>query len=66
MQLKKAKEIEKARLMREKNVMEARRRARSLVLPLLLKCHCKRCCKDRPPNYVSDEHITKLAERPLD
>ena len=35
----------------------------SLVLPLLLKCHCKRCCKDRPPNYVSDEHITKLAAR---
>ena len=43
MQLKKAKEIEKARLMREKNVMEARRRARSLVLPLLLGCNGKRC-----------------------
>ena len=36
----------------------------SLVLPLLLKCHCKRCCKDRPPNYVSaDEQVTKLAAR---
>ena len=64
MQLKKAKQIEKARLMREKHVYEARRRAELLAASPVLEMPWQKMSRVRPPNYVSaDEQVTKLAAR---
>ncbi|KAH7276663.1 hypothetical protein KP509_39G016900 [Ceratopteris richardii] len=64
MQLKKSRQIEKARLMREKHIYEARRRAEMLAANPVLEMPWQRMSRIRPPSYVSsDEQITKLASR---
>eukprot|EP00250_Pteridium_aquilinum_P003231 c13546_g1_i1 orf=90-899(-) len=64
MQLKKTRQMEKARLMREKNIYEARRRAELIAASPVLEMPWQKLSRVRPPNYVSaDEQITKLAAR---
>lgn len=64
MQLKKSRQMEKARLMRERHVYEARRRAELIAASPILEMPWQKMSRVRPSNYVSaDEQITKLAAR---
>ncbi|KAI5065558.1 hypothetical protein GOP47_0020253 [Adiantum capillus-veneris] len=64
MQLKKSRQIEKARLLREKHIYEARRRAELLAVSPSLEMPWQKMSRIRPPNYISsDEQVTKLAAR---
>lgn len=64
MQLKKTRQMEKARLMREKHVYEARRRAELIAASPALEMPWQKMSRVRPPNYISsDEQISKLAAR---
>lgn len=64
MQLKKTRQIEKARLMREKHIYEARRRAELIAASPVLEMPWQKMSRVRPPNYISsNEQITKLAAR---
>lgn len=64
MQLKKSRQIEKARLLREKHIYEARRRAELLAASPVLEMPWQKMSRVRPPNYVTaDEQVTKLAAR---
>lgn len=64
MQLKKTRQMEKARLMREKHVYEARRRAELMAASPVLEMPWQKMSRVRPPNYVSaNDQITKLAAR---
>ncbi|MCO5602432.1 hypothetical protein L7F22_056564 [Adiantum nelumboides] len=64
MQLKKSRQIEKARLLREKHIYEARRRSELLAASPALEMPWQKMSRIRPPNFVTaDEQVTKLAAR---
>ena len=64
MQWKKAKQIDKAHMMREKHDYEARRRDELLAASPILEMPWPNMSRVRPPNYFSiDDQFTKLVAR---